>query len=100
VLRPFYCIEAWTYQNVARAKALTNSKADLKKLATWEADPALLDEIIRPWEHLTLAKAHNRDLADSAFPSEKVFLVEKSFFTATFNMLTADGLHEALTKGE
>jgi len=97
VLRPFYCIEAWTYQNFAQARALTNNEADIKALSQWESTPSLLDEVIRPWEQLTLAKAHNRALADNAFPSERVFSIEKSFFFAVFNMLAADGLHEALT---
>ncbi|MFH1466644.1 MAG: hypothetical protein ABIO70_19820 [Pseudomonadota bacterium] len=97
---PFYSIEAWLYQNTTKVRSEMKGQhgckqGDRKKLATWEADPALLDEVEAPKDHFCLGGTHNLALT-AAFPADKVLGAGKSFAAAVQSMKACQPLVKAL----
>ncbi len=84
VLVPYYCVEAWAYQNLDQASALclASCGAHSELLDTWEADRAQIDEVEQPWGSLCLGKKHNAQLVGAGFPADAVYGAEASFFAA------------------
>lgn len=79
---PYYCVEAWLYQNISELRALTAhlpaTHEDHRTLAAWEADPGSLDEVHGPKEALSIRDRHNLQLARK-LPGRKLLEVGKSF---------------------
>lgn len=99
VLVPFYSIEAWTYQNTQRARALCREHhggRDVECFDAWERDRTALDEVEQPKRETCLADRHNRDLAESAFPHEQVHAAGTSFRAAVEALRACQDLRDAL----
>jgi hypothetical protein len=99
-LTPFYSIEAWLYQNTAEARRRCANACGrhLERIAAWEADRGLLDELDKPKKQLCLGADHNLGLATSGFPAEDAFKAEKSYFAAVMNLLECVDLSAALER--
>jgi hypothetical protein len=65
---PFYSIESWLLQATSTARKLCashpNAHETLERLAEWERDRGLLDEVVKPKEATCLRDKHNAALAD------------------------------------
>ncbi len=96
ILTPYYCIEAWTYYN---NRVLRNrcTEADFPLLDSWQQDPALLEELNRPWDHVSAGKAHNRELVEQDFPSRVAIAAQKSFADIVNQLKKNTTLISALT---
>lgn len=96
-LVPFYSIESWTYQNIARARQLCCDRAEHRALLdAWEADRASLDEVVRPKEALCLGDRYNKDLCGQGWPVAEVAEAGASFAAAVEAMRGCEPLVEAL----
>lgn len=101
VLKPFYCLEAWTYQNFPRARAICEAlgnPAGSELLDEWEADPGLLDEIIGPPDLLPLKKHYNVELTEKGYPADRVYAIGKSFAASVDAALSCKSLLDALSQ--
>ncbi len=82
---PFYSIEAWLYQNTQAALRLYGAEpycthtTHIERFREWQQDPAVLDEIEKPKEAVSLGDRFNHELASQRFPAQRVYEVEKSF---------------------
>jgi hypothetical protein len=99
-LTPFYSIEAWLYQNIPMVRHLCTEHcgAHLDEISRWEADAGVLDELHQPKEQICLRGDHNRTLAESGFPAERVFQAGKSFSDSVERLLASNDLCAALTR--
>ena len=100
-LTPFYSIEAWLYQNTAEARRLCEDSCGrhLERIADWEADRGLLDEIEKPKDELCLQAAHNNYcLATAQFPAEEALRVDKSYAASVMHLLDCADLCAALER--
>jgi hypothetical protein len=82
VLKPFYCLEAWTYQNLTKARSLCaalGNPSGTRQLDQWDADPGQLDEILQLPDKFPLGKDYNAELTAQAYPAESVYYLRKSF---------------------
>jgi len=101
VLRPFYCLEAWTYQNFARARSIC---AELGKppgselLDDWEAEPGLLDEVVGLPGVFPLKKHYNVELTATGYPADRVYAIGKSFTASVEAALSCKPLLDALSQ--
>jgi hypothetical protein len=84
VLVPFWCIEAWLFQNgvEARRHCPDPEHACARRLDAWSAARDRLDEEPTPKELLCFTSRHNLALAGAEFPAEAVALVGKSYADA------------------
>ena len=101
VLKPFYCLEAWTYQNFARARALCEELGNppgSELLDAWEADPGLLDEVVGVPEVFPLQKHHNVALTEKGYPADRVYALGKSFSASVDAALSCKPLLDALSQ--
>jgi hypothetical protein len=83
-LVPFWCIEAWLFQNTNEA-AQHCPAVDHEcpaKLGEWEGDRGKLDEERTPKELLCFGSKYNLDLATESFPTSAVVSAQKSFAAA------------------
>jgi hypothetical protein len=99
LLVPFYSIEAWTYQNTRRARALCHAHhggRDVDRFDAWERDRSSLDEIEKPKQATCLADKHNRDLAENAFPHVDAHAAGASFQAAVEKLRDCQDLRDAL----
>lgn len=99
LLTPFYCIEAWLYQNTERALALCTERyrgASRHCFEQWARDRSQLDEVSQPKDKVVLAAKHNRDLAEREFPAKSVYAVGKSFTAAVEALRGCSQLLKAL----
>jgi len=79
---PHYCVEAWTYYNLPVLADICRTQAsarDAQTLAAWQAAPAEIEEVEKPWSLVSAGKDHNRSLAERAYPAEIAFDAGKSF---------------------
>lgn len=99
-LTPFYSIEAWLYQNTAEARRLCAASCGrhLDRIAAWEADRGLLDEIRKPKDQLCFQAAHNLRLATAQFPAEEALRVGKSYAASVMHLLDCADLCAALVR--
>ena len=100
-LMPFYCIEAWLYQNLTevRRRCAEGCGAHLAQMTAWEADRAQLDELAPPADALPcLSKQHNLALATAGFPAEAALAADASFAAAVAHLLDAHELGTALAR--
>jgi hypothetical protein len=99
-LTPFYSIEAWLYQNTAEARRRCAEACGrhLDRIAAWEADRGLLDELYKPKEHLCFGASHNLGLATTRFPAEDAFRANKSYCAAVMDLLACADLCAALER--
>jgi len=100
-LVPFYCIEAWLFQNTMAARRLLKKTgrcrpADSALLDAWKADPSLLDDLFKPKEQICMGARFNKELASSAFPAAKVEGVRRSFALVVDSMRACQPLVDAL----
>lgn len=101
VLKPFYCLEAWTYQNFARARALCEELGNppgSELLDAWEADPGLLDEVVGVPDVFPLRKHHNVVLTEKGYPADRIYALGKSFTASVDAALSCKPLLEALSQ--
>jgi hypothetical protein len=101
VLKPFYCLEAWTYQNFTRARALCEALGNppgSELLDAWEADPGLLDEVIGVPNVFPLEKHHNIALTEKGYPAARVYELGKSFTASVDAALSCKLLLDALSR--
>lgn len=101
VLKPFYCLEAWTYQNFSRARAICEelgNPAGSELLDAWEADPGLLDEVIGPPDIFPLKRHYNVELTERSYPAGRVYAIDKSFAATVNEALSCKPLLEALSR--
>jgi hypothetical protein len=97
-LTPFWCIEAWLYQNTALVHRLCEQHcgAHLGQIKSWAEDRGALDEVRKPKEAICLGSQHNAELSRSQFPTEAVFAADKSFAAAVMALLECPALCTAL----
>lgn len=101
VLKPFYALEAWTFQNFPKARALCAAlgfDASCRILDAWEADPGLLDEVCQPDKLLALGKDYNAELTETGYPARRVYDLNKSFAASVDAALSCKPLLEALER--
>ena len=101
VVKPFYCLEAWTYQNFARARAICEElgkPAGSELLEEWEADPGLVDEVVGPPDLFPLKKSYNVELTATGYPADRVYTLGKSFTASVDAALSCKPLLEALSQ--
>jgi hypothetical protein len=101
VLKPFYCLEAWTYQNFARARKLCEDLGNppgTELLDVWEADPGLLDEAVAVPDVFPLKKHHNVALTEKGYPADRVYALGKSFTSSVDAALSCKPLLDALSQ--
>jgi len=101
VLKPFYCLEAWTYQNFPRARAICEQLGNppgSELLDDWEADPGLLDEVVGVPDVFPLEKHHNVALTERGYPADRVYKLGKSFTASVDAALWCKPLVNALAK--
>lgn len=87
-LTPFYCIEAWTYYNTGLLRTIC-PPTEHSVLDEWDRAPGATEELVQPNKHISVNKAHNRDLAERGFPARRAFNAGKSFAN-TVEMLRAN----------
>ena len=97
-LVPFSCVEAWTYQNLERAKSICGETCGrhVELMESWEENRSLIDEVERPWACTCLGKQHNLTLAGAGFPAEKAYEAEASFHAAVAGMRRSPELVQCL----
>lgn len=98
---PHYCVEAWTYYNLPVLEELCRGQSggrDDAVLATWKAEPAEIEEVEQPWRLVSAGKAHNRMLAERAYPADVAFGAGKSFHATVFALLDNPQLVAALAE--
>ena len=98
-LTPYYSIESWLFQNTEAAKRICREQyngKDLERFEEWEAERQLLDEVEKPKAAVCLRDGHNKELAESSFPTQAVFEVGKSFTAAVNTLISCLPLVEAL----
>jgi hypothetical protein len=96
---PHYCVEAWTYYNLPVLEELCRAQSggrDDPVLATWKAAPAEIEEVEQPWRLVSAGKAHNRTLAERAYPADVALDAGKSFHATVFALLDNSQLVAAL----
>jgi hypothetical protein len=74
-------IEAWLYQNIAKAKELCQVHGyhdDKEKFSQWERDRASVDEVVQIKDQTKLRDRHNIDLSER-LPTELMLQCGKSF---------------------
>jgi hypothetical protein len=95
---PYYSIEAWLYQNTARARELCQQGCGkhVAVIDQWERDRASLDEIRKP--KLGCAKIHNDLLAESftAALADILYALGKSFHHTVKRLQSCPGIAQAL----
>jgi len=95
---PFYSIEAWLFQNSRTLRQICTEKyggRDLELIEAWEAEPASLDEIIRPKLSICVGARHNLELAEG-FPAEKTYFAGCSYTSSMEHLMECDALEAAL----
>jgi hypothetical protein len=101
VLKPFYCLEAWTYQNFPRARTLCEelgNPAGSELLDEWEADPRRIDEVIGVPDRFPLGKHYNVELTERGYPADRVYTLGKSFTASVDAALCCQPLLDALAR--
>lgn len=101
---PFYCVEAWYFQNTARALALCQANVSCRggcagRIAGWEQDRGALDEVERPKERakgLCFKSKENLSLAKDSFPIEAVLAAGKSLHDLKVALDVCEPLRDAL----
>ena len=99
LLTPFYCIEAWLYQNTEQAITLCIRHYQGRhrdRFEQWGQDRELLDEVVKPKEQVELAGKHNCELAKQGFPSQAVYAAGKSFAATVDRLKACQGLVKVL----
>jgi hypothetical protein len=81
---PFWCIEAWLFQNTKEAIRHCRGPDHLcrARLGEWESNRGKLDEERTPKELVCFGSKHNLDLATEGFPASAVVGAQKSFAAA------------------
>lgn len=74
---PFYSVEAWLFQNIARLRELC-PPAEHPLLDSWSEDRALIDEVLKPKASLSVGAQKNEELA-SQWPQEEAYDAGASF---------------------
>ncbi|MBL4850402.1 MAG: hypothetical protein JKY65_33205 [Planctomycetes bacterium] len=101
-ITPYYCLEAWAYQNLDVARNLCaegcGKESHQELFAVWETDRARLDELEPPWNTVCLGKKHNLRLVGAGFPTSEVVDAEASFQATAFELADHDELTECLKK--
>lgn len=96
---PHYCVEAWTYYNLPVLTEICRAQAggrDEPTLTAWQAAPAEIEEVERPWSVVCAGKDHNRALAEKAYPADVAFGANKSFADTVVALLNNPQLVAAL----
>lgn len=101
-LVPYRELEAWLYQNTARAAVICQENPSCRgkhidKLAEWRRDRGLLDETPNPPDELCFGKHHNADLIQG-YPTAEVVAAGKSLAAAVDAMLGCDALLHAIQR--
>jgi hypothetical protein len=83
-LVPFWCIEAWLFQNTEEAtrRCPGGDHQCPTRLSEWKGDRGKLDEERTPKELLCFGSKHNLQLATEDFPTDAVMSAQKSFAAA------------------
>jgi len=100
-LTPFYCIEAWLFQNTieARRLCLLSCGKHLGELQQWEADRGKLDELDKPKAALPCIETKDHvALASSGYPAREVTEIGKSYAAAVENLRRCRDLRTALVR--
>jgi hypothetical protein len=92
---PYYCIESWTFYN-ARVLRLISSAPDAAKVEEWAAHPELLEEIIKPWDEISVGKTQNLRLAEDQFPTPVGLSVGKSLADTVISLVHNEALLTSL----
>lgn len=102
---PFYCIEAWLYQNRRQALAICRREHDDRcyerlQAVLCESESAEQrphpEEWERPKERLCLKSRHNRELAEVAFPAATLDDERRSFHQTMQRLRACEDLLTAL----
>lgn len=97
---PFYCVEAWYFQNTEKARELCQKNPKCRgecgdKLDRWAGDRKLLDELTKTKRELCFGAAHNLALA-RGLPLGEVLDARKSLSDLLTKLRETPGLHDAL----
>ena len=99
-LTPFWCIEAWLYQNTTLVHRLCEQScgAHLDQIKGWSEERGALDELPTPKKAICVSSKHNVELARGHFPTGAVFAADKSFAAAVMTLLDCPDLYAALAR--
>lgn len=95
LVTPFYSLEAWTYQHTREARARCCGR-HAEEIEGWAHDRGLLDEVLKPKEHLCLEDMHNAELASGRYPADEVLRAGKSWWLTAFGLASSPDLRRAL----
>ena len=100
VLVPFWCIEAWLFQNTldARTHCSHTGHQCSQRLDAWAADRTLLDEVPTPKDLLCFGTRHNLALAGPLFPSDELLAAGKSYAAAVQTLCDCEAPTMALKR--
>lgn len=98
VLMPFWCIEAWLFQNTAEARqhCADESHGCRARLDDWDADRTRLDEERTPKKLLCFGSSRNLALARGDFPSGHILAARTSYYAAVERLRSCEALVVAL----
>jgi hypothetical protein len=99
-LTPFWCIEAWLYQNTALVHRFCEERcgAHLDEIKRWAANRGALDEVRTPKKETCFGSQHNAELARTGYPAADVFAADKSYAAAVMSLLDCPDLCAALER--
>lgn len=105
LIAPFYSIEAWYYQNGSRALGFCPGPPACRrgcaaKLAVWQTDRGLLDEVWKPKNELCFGDRHNAELADAQYPLALVLNAGRSLSDTMKALRVCAELVEALERAK
>lgn len=100
LLTPYWCVEAWLFQNTEEAGKHCVNPGDqcALRLSAWKADRSKLDEERTPKELLCFRDRHNLALAGPSFPRDELVLAGKSYAAVVDSMRTCAPLVASLSQ--
>lgn len=99
-IHPFREIEAWLFHNITvlRRQCTRRSIPVPDCAEAWAVAPELLDEAEQPKKLMPFKAEHNRDLAEDAFPADRVYELGSSFYEAVEALGRCEPLRAALAR--
>lgn len=99
-VHPFREIEAWLFHNIAALQRVCEQRRIPlpARAEAWATRPQLLDEEERPKDTMPFKSEHNRDLAEDAFPAERIYELGSSFCEAVEALGRCAPLRSALAR--
>lgn len=97
-VHPFREIEAWLFHNFDEVRRICTERGTTLPACVeeWETQMTALEEEEHPKGRMPFKAEHNRDLAEHAFPAERLYLLGSSFYVAVETLKQCAPLRRAL----